>query len=188
MHGPTVHDDIARVLFSEEQIAQRVDELGRQIAADYADAVERGEEIELVCLLRGSSIFTADLARAIKLPVRIDFMCVSSYGNGVRSSGMVRIQKDLADDIAGKHVIIVEDVIDSGLTLKFISKNLESRGPRSLEIAALVRKQLEGQADIRCKYQGFTCGDEFIVGYGLDYAERYRNLAEVCVLDPKVYA
>ena len=101
---------------------------------------------------------------------------------------MVRIQKDLADDIAGKHVIIVEDVIDSGLTLKFISKNLESRGPLSLEIAALVRKQLEGQADIRCKYQGFACGDEFIVGYGLDYAERYRNLAEACVLDPKVYA
>ncbi len=188
MHGPTVHDDIQRVLFSEEQIAQRVLELGRQITADYADAVARGEEIELVCLLRGSSIFMADLARAIKLPVRMDFMCVSSYGNGVHSSGMVRIQKDLADDVAGRHVIIVEDVIDSGLTLKFISKNLESRGPRSLEIAALVRKDLQDQADISCKYQGFACGDDFIVGYGLDFAERYRNLSEVCILDPKVYA
>lgn len=188
MHGPTVHDDIDRVLFSEEQIAQRVCELGEQIAGDYADAVDRGEEIELVCLLRGSSIFTADLARAIKLPVRIDFMAVSSYGNGAHSSGMVRIQKDLADDIADKHIIIVEDVIDSGLTLKFISRNLESRNPASLEIAALVRKDIPDQADIRCKYQGFTCGDEFIVGYGLDYAERYRNLSEICVLSPAVYA
>lgn len=188
MHGPTVHDDIDRVLFTEEQITQCVNELGAQIAADYADAIERGEEIELVCLLRGSSIFTADLARAIKLPVRIDFMAVSSYGNGAKSSGMVRIQKDLADDIAGRHVIIVEDVIDSGLTLKYISKNLESRGPLSLEIAALVRKDVPGQAHIDCKYQGFTCENEFIVGYGLDYAERYRNLCEICVLSPSVYA
>ena len=188
MHGPTVHDDIDHVLFSEEQIAQRVNELGEEIASDYADAIARGEELELICLLRGSSILTADLARAIKLPVRIDFMAVSSYGNGTKSSGMVRIQKDLADDIAGKHVIIVEDVIDSGLTLKFISKNLESRGPLSLEIAALVRKEIPDQADIDCKYQGFTCGDDFIVGYGLDYAERYRNLSEICVLSPKVYA
>lgn len=188
MHGPTVHDDILRVLFSEEQIARRVDEMGAQIAQDYAEVVSRGEEIELICLLRGSSIFTADLARAIKLPVRMDFMCVSSYGNGSRSSGMVRIQKDLADDISGKHVIIVEDVIDSGLTLKFIGRNLKARGPASLEIAALVRKDIPDQAPVRCKYQGFSCGNDFIVGYGLDFAERYRNLSDICILRPEVYS
>lgn len=187
MYGPTKHDDIERVLFSEEQIAARVTEMGAQIASDYAGALERGEEIVLVGLLKGSVMFMADLSRAIKIPVRTDYMAVSSYGNGSKSSGMVRVLKDLSDDIAGRHVIIVEDVIDSGLTLKYISKNLRSRGPLSVEIAALLRKSIPDQADIDCRYVGFECPDEYIVGYGLDYAERYRNLCEVCVLKPEVY-
>ncbi len=188
MHGPTIHDDIESILYTEEQIATRVNELGAQIAADYADAVERGEEVVLVGLLKGSVMFMADLSRAVKIPVRMDYMAVSSYGNGVKSSGMVRVLKDLSDDIAGCHVLIVEDIIDSGLTLKYIQKNLLSRGPRSVEIVSLLRKDISDQADIACRYLGFVCPDEFLVGYGLDYAERYRNLAEVCVLKPEVYA
>lgn len=188
MHGPTIHDDIERVLLTEGQIAKRVDELGAAIAADYADAVARGEDVVLVGLLKGSVMFMADLSRAAKIPVRMDYMAVSSYGNGVKSSGMVRVLKDLSDDIAGRHVIIVEDVIDSGLTLKYIKKNLQSRGPLSVEIAALLRKDIPDQADIDCRYLGFACPDDFLVGYGLDYAERYRNLSEVCVLKPEVYA
>ena len=188
MHGPTIHDDIESILYTEEQIATRVNELGAQIAADYADAVERGEEVVLVGLLKGSVMFMADLSRAVKIPVRMDYMAVSSYGNGVKSSGMVRVLKDLSDDIAGCHVLIVEDIIDSGLTLKYIQKNLLSRGPLSVEIVSLLRKDISDQADIACRYLGFVCPDEFLVGYGLDYAERYRNLAEVCVLKPEVYA
>lgn len=188
MHGPTIHDDIESILYTEEQIAARVNELGAQIAADYADAIERGEEVVLVGLLKGSVMFMADLSRAVKIPVRMDYMAVSSYGNGVKSSGMVRVLKDLSDDIAGCHVLIVEDIIDSGLTLKYIQKNLLSRGPRSVEIVSLLRKDISDQADIACRYLGFVCPDEFLVGYGLDYAERYRNLAEVCVLKPEVYA
>lgn len=188
MHGPTIHDDIESILYTEEQIATRVNELGAQIAADYADAIERGEEVVLVGLLKGSVMFMADLSRAVKIPVRMDYMAVSSYGNGVKSSGMVRVLKDLSDDIAGCHVLIVEDIIDSGLTLKYIQKNLLSRGPRSVEIVSLLRKDISDQADIACRYLGFVCPDEFLVGYGLDYAERYRNLAEVCVLKPEVYA
>ncbi len=188
MHGPTIHPDIERVLISEDEIACRVNELGKQIFADYGDAIDAGEELVLVGLLRGAALFMADLARAIKKPVRMDYMAVSSYGNGAKSSGMVRISKDLSEDVAGRHIIIVEDVIDTGLTLKYITKNLASRGPLSVEIAALLRKNVEGQADISCKYLGFECGNEFLVGYGLDYAERYRNFAEVCVLKPEVYS
>lgn len=188
MHGPTIHDDIESILYTEEQIATRVNELGAQIAADYADAIERGEEVVLVGLLKGSVMFMADLSRAVKIPVRMDYMAVSSYGNGVKSSGMVRVLKDLSDDIAGCHVLIVEDIIDSGLTLKYIQKNLLSRDPLSVEIVSLLRKDISDQADIACRYLGFVCPDEFLVGYGLDYAERYRNLAEVCVLKPEVYA
>lgn len=188
MHGPTVHDDIQSVLFSEDQIASRVNEMGSQIAADYADTVAKGEEIVLIGLLRGAAIFMADLSRAIKIPVRMDYMAVSSYGNGAKSSGMVRICKDINEDISGRHVIIVEDVIDSGLTLKYISKNLASRRPLSVKIAALLRKDIADQADIDCAYLGFTCPDEFLVGYGLDYAERYRNFADICILKPEVYS
>lgn len=188
MHGSTVHTDIERVLFTEDQIAAKVNEMGEQITADYAQFVDRGEEIELIGLLRGSAVFMADLARAIKLPVRMDYLCVSSYGNGSQSSGMVRITKDLDDSLEGRHVIIVEDVLDTGLTLKFIGRNLASRNPASLETAVFLKKDVPGQEDIDCKYCGFECGNEFIVGYGLDYAQRYRNLSEVCVLKPEVYA
>lgn len=187
MRGSTVHNDIDRVLFTEDEIAAKVAEMGAQITDDYAQFVERGEEIELVGLLRGSVVFMADLARAIKLPVRMDYMCVSSYGNGAQSSGMVRITKDLDDSIEGRHVIIVEDVLDTGLTLKFIGRNLASRNPASLQTAVFLCKNVPGQADVECKYRGFDCENEFIVGYGLDYSQRYRNLSEVCVLKPEVY-
>lgn len=187
MRGSTVHKDIDRVLFTEEEIAARVNELGAQITADYEQYIERGEEIELIGLLRGSAIFMADLARAIKLPVRMDYMCVASYGNGAKSSGMVRITKDLDDSLEGRHVIIVEDVLDTGLTLKFIGRNLASRNPASLETAVFLKKKVPNQEGIDCRYCGFECGDEFIVGYGLDFAQRYRNLSEICVLKPEVY-
>lgn len=163
-------------------------EMGAQITRDYAERVGAGEDLVMVCLLRGAAIFDSDLARAVKLPVRMDYMDVSSYGNGSKSSGMVRIQKDLSDSIEGRHVIVVEDIIDSGLTLKYVCKNLKSRGPLSVEVAALLRKKTEGQAQISAKYVGFECPDEFIVGYGLDYAQRYRNFADICILKPEIYA
>ncbi len=188
MHSSALHNDIERVLISKNQIAKRVEEIGAQITSDYAEAVERGEEIELVGLLRGSAIFMADLARAIKLPVRMDYMCVSSYGNEAQSSGKVRIIKDLDDSIEGRHVIIVEDMLDTGLTLKLIGKDLASRNPASIQIAVFLRKKLAEQECVDCKYLGFECENEFIVGYGLDYAQRYRNLCDVCVLKPEVYA
>lgn len=181
------HDDVASVLYSQEAISAKVSEMGAQITADYKDAVERGEQLLLVGLLRGAAIFMADLVRAIKLPILMDYMAVSSYGNGTKSSGMVRICKDLSEDIANRHVIIVEDVIDTGLTLKYIRKNLASRNPLSIEIAAFLHKGVEGQANVNAKYVGFDCNDDFFVGYGLDYAERYRNLPCVCILKPEVY-
>lgn len=187
LNDPENHQDIERVLFSKNVIIDRVEEMGREITADYEPVIESGEEIVLVCLLRGAAIFMADLARAIKLPVNMDYMAVSSYGQAAKSSGMVRIQKDLSEDIAGKHVIIVEDVIDTGLTLKYIQKNLASRGPLSVEVACLIRKEHEGQKPVNVKYYGLDCPDEFIVGYGLDYAERYRNMEDICVLKPSVY-
>ena len=181
-----MHEDIAEVLFSEEDIAERVKALGAAITYDYRDvACDRG--IVLVSVLRGAAIFMADLARAIDLPVEMDYMAVSSYGGGSKSSGVVRIQKDLGTDIRGRHVLIAEDILDSGLTLKYLLKNLSSREPASLEVATFLRKETPCQADIRCKYIGFECPDEFIVGYGLDYAERYRNLPYIGTLKPELY-
>ena len=142
----------------------------------------------LVSVLRGAAIFMADLARAIKLPVEMDYMAISSYGNGAKSSGVVRILKDLTSEIEGRHVIVAEDILDSGLTLKYLLKNLSSRCPASLEVATLLRKKTKAQADIDCRYVGFECPDEFIVGYGLDYAERYRNLPYIGVLRPELYS
>lgn len=180
-----VHNDIREVLFTQEELASRVHEIGASITQDYADAAQQG--IVLVSVLRGAAIFMADLARAIELPVEMDYMAISSYGNGAKSSGVVRILKDLTSDIQGRHVIIAEDILDSGLTLKFLMKNLASRNPASLEVATLLRKKTKAQADITCKYVGFECPDEFIVGYGLDYAERYRNLPYIGVLKPEIY-
>lgn len=179
-----MHKDVKEILFSEEEIKARVAEIGAEITKDYTDA-EGG--IILISVLRGAAIFMADLAREIKLPCEMDYMAVSSYGNGVKSSGVVRILKDLSSQIEGRHVIIAEDILDSGLTLKYLLKNLASRKPASIEVATLLRKKNLAQAEIDCKYVGFECPDEFIVGYGLDYAERYRNLPYIGVLKPEVY-
>ncbi len=177
------HPDVSRVILSEEQIQERIAELGAQISADYG-----GETVLLVAVLRGAALFVADLARAIESPVEIDFMAVSSYGSTTKSSGVVRILKDLDDTIENRHVLVVEDILDTGLTLKYLLKNLASRKPRSLEVATLLRKKVEQRVPIQCKYIGFEIPDEFVVGYGLDYAERYRNLPYVGVLDPAVYS
>ncbi len=177
------HPDLDRVLFSEEDIRTRVAELGAQITEDYA-----GKSIVVISVLRGAAIFMADLVREIHLPVEMDYMAISSYGNGMKSSGVVRILKDLTSQIEGRHVLIAEDILDSGLTLRYLMKNLESREPASIEVATLLRKDTPNQANINCKYIGFECPDEFIVGYGLDYEERYRNLACIGVLKPEVTA
>lgn len=181
-----MHDDIAEVLFTEQEIADRVREMGGAITRDYADAARDGG-IVLVSVLRGAAIFMADLARKIELPLEMDYMAISSYGNGAKSSGVVRILKDLSSEIEGRHVIVAEDILDSGLTLKYLLKNLSSRNPASLEVATLLRKQTLAQAKIDCRYVGFECPNEFIVGYGLDFAERYRNLPYIGILKPELY-
>lgn len=181
-----VHNDIQEVLFTQEDLARRVGEIGAAITRDYASAA--GDGIVLVSVLRGAAIFMADLARAIELPIEMDYMAISSYGNGAKSSGVVRILKDLTSEIEGRHVIVAEDILDSGLTLKYLLKNLSSRNPASIAVATLLRKKTEAQADIDCRYVGFECPDEFIVGYGLDYAERYRNLPYIGILRPELYS
>lgn len=177
-----VHEDIAKVLYTEEDLKKRVHEMGVQITEDHP-----GQSLLVVSVLRGAAIFMADLVREIKLPLEMDYMAISSYGNGVKSSGIVRIQKDLTSSVEGRHVLIAEDILDSGLTLKYLIRNLESRDPASIEVATLLRKKTKAQADIDCRYVGFECPDEFIVGYGLDYAERYRNLPYIGVLKHSVY-
>ena len=181
-----LNDDISEVLFTEDQLANRVAEIGAAITRDYAGA-PADQGIVLLSVLRGAAVFMADLARQIDLPIEMDYMAVSSYGNGVKSSGVVRILKDVSSDIEGKHVIIAEDILDSGLTLSYLMKNLSSRRPASIEVATLLRKSRKAQADIDCRYVGFECPDEFIVGYGLDYAERYRNLSYIGILKPEIY-
>ena len=171
-----MHNDISEILFTEKQLADRVGEIGAAITRDYADAADEG--IILISVLRGAAIFMADLARK---------MAISSYGNGAKSSGVVRILKDLSSQIEGRHVIVAEDILDSGLTLTYLLKNLSSRQPASIEVATLLRKKTLAQAKIDCKYIGFECPDEFIVGYGLDYAERYRNLPYIGILKPEIY-
>ena len=176
------HPDVDRVLLDEQQIRDRLAELGQQIAEDYAD-----EPPVLVGVLRGAVMVMADLARQIDLKVEMDWMAVSSYGSGTKSSGVVRILKDLSGDITGRNVLIVEDIIDSGLTLKWLLSNLHSRGPKSVEIAALLRKPDAARVEIDVKYIGFDIPNEFVIGYGLDYAENYRNLPYVGVLARSVY-
>jgi len=177
-----MHPDIESVIISEEQIDERVRELGAEISRDY-----EGETVLLVAVLRGAAIFLADLSRAISVPVELDFMAVSSYGSSTKSSGVVRILKDLDEQIEGRHVIVVEDILDTGLTLKYLLKNLASRKPASLEVVTLLNKQGKQRVPISCKYSGFSVPDEFVVGYGLDFAERYRNLPYVGVLKPSAY-
>jgi len=174
--------DIESVLFQEEELKQRVKELGAQITADYKD-----KEIVLITVLRGSYIFMADLSRAIDLPCVIDFMSVSSYGKGTTSSGQVQITKDLSEDIEGKHVIVVEDILDSGNTLSYLLEILEARKPASVRLCTLLDKPDRRVKNIQADYCGFTIPDAFVVGYGLDYAERYRNLPYIGILKPEVY-
>lgn len=182
-----MHPDVKTVLYTEDQIKERVAEIGAALTEEYAKYVEANEPIVLVSVLRGAAIFMADLAREVRLPLEMDYMAVSSYGNGVKSSGVVNIVKDLSSSIEGKHVIIAEDILDSGLTLQFLIENLGSRKPKSIQVVTLLRKKTLAQANIDCLHVGFECPDEFIVGYGLDYAERYRNLPFIGVLKPEVY-
>jgi hypoxanthine phosphoribosyltransferase len=177
-----IHPDIQEVVFTEEQLQGRIRELGAEISRDYA-----GRSVLLVAVLRGAALFIADLAREITVPVELDFMAVSSYGSTTKSSGVVRILKDLDEMIEGRDVIVVEDILDTGLTLKYLLKNLASRAPSSLEVITLLNKEGKQRVPISCKYIGFVCPDEFVVGYGLDYAERYRNLPYVGVLKPSAY-
>jgi hypoxanthine phosphoribosyltransferase len=178
--------DIADVLISAQQIDEKVAELAKQIAADRPG--DGASDLILVTVLKGAVMFMTDLARALPMPVQLEFMAVSSYGTSTSSSGVVRILKDLDRDIAGRDVLIVEDIIDSGLTLSWLQKNLSSRGPSSLEVVTLLRKPDAVRVDVPVRYVGFDIPNDFVVGYGLDYAERYRDLPYIGTLDPKVYA
>jgi hypoxanthine phosphoribosyltransferase len=175
--------DISEQLLTQEEIHGKIAELARRIEADYAE-----DNPLLVGVLRGAVMVMADLARELKIPVEMDWMAVSSYGAGTQSSGVVRILKDLDSDLEGRKVIIVEDIIDSGLTLSWLRANLESRGAASVEICALLRKPDAAKVQVDVRYVGFEIPNAFVVGYGLDYAEKYRNLRGVAVLAPHVYA
>ena len=170
------------VLFTEEEIKAKILELGKQISQDYA-----GKEILVIGILKGAFIFMADLVRQIDLPLRIDFMDVSSYGASTVSSGEVRIMKDLDDSIEGKHILVIEDIIDTGLTLNYIKEILAQRGPQSLKICCLLDKPSRRKSSIHPDYVGFTIEDHFVVGLGLDYAQRYRNYPAIGILNPAVY-
>ena len=177
-----MHQDVERILFTKEELARRVGELGEQITADYA-----GKEVAVASVLRGSYIFMADLTRAIQLPITVDFMAVSSYGSGTVSSGQVEIKKDLSDSIEGKDLIIVEDILDSGNTLYYLMDVLRARKPASIRICTLLDKPERRSKPIAADYVGFSIPDAFVVGYGLDYDEKYRNLPYIGILKPSVY-
>ena len=183
MNLDKVQKDITKVLVTEEQIATRVEELAREIEKKY-----EGKDLLLVGVLKGAVMFMADLSRAIQLPVTMDWMAVSSYGSGTQSSGVVRILKDLDADVLGRHVLIVEDIIDSGLTLSWLISNLNARGAASVEVVALLRKPDAAKVEVDVAWVGFEIPNEFVVGYGLDYAEHYRTLKDVGVLAPAVYS
>lgn len=183
MNVEDMGQDLERVLLTEEQLGQRLDEIAAEIDADYA-----GKDVLLVGVLKGAVMVMADLARRISAPITMDWMAVSSYGSGTKSSGVVRILKDLDADLTGRHVLIVEDIIDSGLTLSWLVANLRSRGPASVEIATMLRKPDAAKVEVDVRYVGFDIPNEFVVGYGLDYAEKYRNLPFVGTLAPHVYS
>lgn len=184
MKGLINHDDISRVLVSEQEIQKRIRELGEELSRDYADL---DGEIVLICILKGAVMFFADLARCINLHLQMEFMGISSYGNEQKTSGIVRITKDIDTSITGKHVIIAEDIMDSGLTLSHLMKLLSSRSPASLKICCLLDKPSRRECDITPDYCGFEIPNEFVVGYGLDYNGFLRNLPYVGVLKPCVY-
>ncbi|MEV4282363.1 hypoxanthine phosphoribosyltransferase [Actinoplanes xinjiangensis] len=186
--GSWYDTDIDHVIISEQQIREKIDELAKQVSVDHTDAADG---ILLVCVLKGAVMFMADFARALGKhgpSTEMEFMAVSSYGQGTTSSGVVRILKDLDRDIAGRHVLVVEDIVDSGLTLSWLMKYLESRQPASVEVVALFRKPDAVKVQVPVRYVGFDIPSEFVVGYGLDFAERYRELPYVGVLKPEVYA
>jgi hypoxanthine phosphoribosyltransferase len=180
--------DIKSVLLSSEAIQTRVAELGAMVGEDYRETIEAsGQDLLLVTVLKGAVFFVTDLARCIPLPTQLEFMAVSSYGSSTSSSGVVRILKDLDRDINDRDVLIVEDIVDSGLTLSWLLRNLATRRPRSLRVCTLMRKPDAVRADVDIAYVGFDIPNEFVVGYGLDYDERYRDLPYIGTLDPKVY-
>lgn len=176
-------EDLHTVLYTEEQIAQRVAELGAQISADY-----EGKEIVLVGVLNGAVIFLADLVRQISVPLSIDLVAISSYGSYTSTSGVVRILKDLDDSVESKHVIIVEDIVDTGLTLNYLRDYLRQHNPASVRVVAMLSKPSRHKVKVNVDYLGFEVPDEFVVGYGLDYAQRYRNMPCIGVLKPEIYA
>ena len=178
----SMNDDILRVLYSEEELEAKCAELGAQISKDY-----EGKNLLLVSVLKGAVVFMTDLMRHITVPCSIDFMVVSSYGNGVKTSGVVKIVKDLDADLAGKDLLIVEDILDTGMTLHYLKQLLQDRNPNSIRIATLLDKPERRRAAVRADSVGYQVPDEFVVGYGLDYDEKYRNLPYVGILKPEVY-
>lgn len=183
MRAAQIAADLSSVLVTEEEISAKLVELAAQVAADY-----EGKDLLLVGVLKGAVMVMADFSRALPRHVEIDWMAVSSYGAGTKSSGVVQIRKDLDTDIHGKHVLIIEDIIDSGLTLSWLLENFAIRGVASVEVLALLRKPDAAKVHVDCRYVGFDIPTEFVVGYGLDYAEKYRNLRDVAVLAPHVYS
>lgn len=182
MRASAISEEVREVLLTAEQIAERIAELARDIERDY-----RGKKPLLVGVLKGAVMVVSDLTRELEIDLEMDWMAVSSYGSGTVSSGVVRILKDLDSDLTGRDVLIVEDIIDSGLTLTWLKRNLESRGARSVEICTLLRKPERLKTDVSVRYIGFDVPNEFVVGYGLDHAERYRNLTDVVVLKPSAF-
>ncbi|MBI1376556.1 MAG: hypoxanthine phosphoribosyltransferase [Frankiales bacterium] len=183
MDAASLGADLEKVLVDEDALGAKVRELAAQIDADYA-----GKDLLLVGVLKGAVMLMADLSRALEAPVEMDWMAVSSYGSGTKSSGVVRILKDLDRDITGRHVLVVEDILDSGLTLSWLLRNLRSRGPASVEVLTMLRKPDAVKVAVDVRYVGFDIPNEFVVGYGLDYAEKYRNLRVVGTLAPHVYS
>ncbi len=177
-----MYNDVKEVLLSEEEIADKVIELAKQISEDFA-----GKPLMVIGVLKGANVFVADLIRKISIPLELDFMAISSYGTSTQSSGIVKILKDLDKDIKGMYILVVEDIIDTGLTLSYLTENLRSRGAEAIEICALLDKPERRKAHIDVRYKGFDIPDEFVVGYGIDYAEKYRQLPFVGVLKEEVY-
>lgn len=183
MDAADIAEDLEHVLYTSDQIAERIAEVAAQIDADY-----EGKDILLVGVLNGAVMVMSDLQRAMKSHVQMDWMAVSSYGAGTQSSGVVRILKDLSQDLEGRHVIVVEDIIDTGLTLSYLINYLDSRGPASIEIMTMFRKPDAAKIEVPVKYVGFDIPNEFVVGFGLDFAEKYRNLRDVGTLKPEIYS
>lgn len=183
MDAADISSELTKVLLTEKQILERVKELAKEVESDYEN-----KDLLLVGVLKGAIVLMSDFSRAMDRQVEIEWMAVSSYGSGTKSSGVVRILKDLDADVTNRNILVIEDILDSGLTLSWLRSNLESRGARSVEILTLLRKPEAVKVDISPKYVGFDIPTEFVVGYGLDYAEKYRNLRDIAILSPHIYA